>query len=128
MRSKLGLAIICALAFVVPAGAHHSHGNYVDTFTDITGIVKEVHLVVPHSWVYMEVKNAAGEAELWALEATGPRGLENNGITKDTLRFGERAKVRCYRLRDNTNGCLLGFLTPLHGDVARGHNVEKEWD
>ena len=25
-------------------------------------------------------------------------------------------------------GCLLGFVTPTHGDVARGHGVEREWD
>ena len=31
-----------------------------------------------------------------------PRGLEGNG--------------------------LLGFVTPTHGDMARGHGVEKEWD
>ena len=49
MRSTLAVAIICAVSFVIPAGAHHSHGNYVDTFTDIAGVVKEVHLVVPHS-------------------------------------------------------------------------------
>lgn len=23
---------------------------------------------------------------------------------------------------------LLGFMTPMHGDEARGHGVEKEWD
>jgi len=22
----------------------------------------------------------------------------------------------------------LGFVTPIHGDMARGHGVEKEWD
>ena len=49
MRFKLGLglAAICAVAFAMPAWAHHSHGNYVDTFMDIQGVVKEVHLVVP---------------------------------------------------------------------------------
>jgi hypothetical protein len=30
--------------------------------------------------------------------------------------------------RDGSNGCLLGFLTPMHGDTVRGHGVEKEWD
>jgi hypothetical protein len=123
------LAVLCAVTLALPAWAHHSHNNYATSeFTFIEGTVKEIHFLNPHSWVYMEVKNAAGEAELWALEATGPRGLENRGITKETLRIGERAKVRCHRLRDNTNGCLLGFLTPLHGDSARGHGVEKEWD
>ena len=123
------LAALCAVTLALPAWAHHSHNNYsTSDFTQIEGTVKEIHFLNPHSWVYMEVNNAKGEPELWALEATGPRGLENNGITKDTLRIGEKAKVRCHRLRDNTNGCLLGFLTPLHGDTARGHGVEKEWD
>ena len=40
----------------------------------------------------------------------------------------DRIKVRCHLLRDGNNGCLLDFVTPQHGDVARGHGVEKEWD
>src|SRR2546426_9990991 len=61
MRFKLviGVALICAAAFALPAWPHHSHGNYEDTFMDIEGVVKEVHLVVPHSWIYMEVKEAS---------------------------------------------------------------------
>ena len=130
MRFKLsiGLAASCAVAFALSAWAHHSHGNYVDTFTDLEGVVKEVHLVVPHSWVYLEVKDAKGESQTWALEATGRTGLERIGVTRDYLKPGDRAKVRCHRLRDGSNGCLLGFVTPLHGDAARGHGVEKEWD
>ena len=34
----------------------------------------------------------------------------------------------CILFKDGSNGCLLGFVTPLHGDVARGHGVEKNWD
>ena len=123
------LAVIGAVMLAVPVFAHHSHNNYqTSEFTQIEGTVKEIHFLNPHSWVYLEVKNPQGEAELWALEATGPRGLENRGITKETLKIGERAKVRCHRMRDNSTGCLLGFLTPMHGDAARGHGVEKEWD
>ena len=73
----LGLTAVCVLALGLPMGAHHSHGNYVDTFMDIQGVVKEVHLVVPHSWVYLEVKDAkSGEPQIWALEATGRTGLQ----------------------------------------------------
>jgi len=31
-------------------------------------------------------------------------------------------------LRDGGHGCLLGFVTPMHGDKARGDGVEIEWD
>ncbi len=36
--------------------------------------------------------------------------------------------VRCHLLRDGSNGCLLGYVTPMHGDPVRGDGVELEWD
>ena len=123
MRAKvsLGVAAIGVLLYVVSARAHHSHGAYVDTFMDVQGVVKEVHLVVPHSWVYIEVKNPKGEAEVWALEATGRTGLERIGVTAMSVSVGDTVKARCHRLRDGSNGCLLGFLKAKDGTV-------KDWD
>jgi hypothetical protein len=114
------------------AAAHHSHGNYdMKDFTFLEGVVKELHLMNPHSWVYIEVKDAKdqkGEPIVWALEATSAVGLARNKIPKDLIRVGDMVKVRCHRLRDGENGCLLGYLTPLHGDQARGTGVERLWD
>jgi len=121
MRLRLGLAAVVSVLFALPAGAHHSHGNYVDSFTDITGVVKEVHLLLPHSWVYLEVKGKTGEAELWALEATGRNGLERIGVTKEYVKPGDTIKARCHVLRDGSNGCLLGFLKAKDGTT-------KDWD
>jgi Family of unknown function (DUF6152) len=126
MRFKLslafGLGVIFAVAVSFPAWAHHSHGNYItDTFIDLEGVVKEVHLVVPHSWVYLEVKDAKGEPEVWALEATGRTGLERIGVTRDYVKPGDTVKARCHKLRDGSNGCLLGFLKAKDGTV-------KDWD
>jgi hypothetical protein len=102
--------------------AHHSHGNYVDSFTDIEGVVKEVHLLLPHSWVYLEVKGkSGGEAEIWALEATGRGGLERIGVSKEYIKPGDTVKARCHVLRDGSNGCLLGFLKGKDGSI-------KDWD
>ena len=125
----LGLVGAFAVCLALPVWAHHSHQNYaVSDFKMLEGKVTEVHYLNPHSWVYIEVKNAKGEPELWSLEATNPRGLEMRGIKKDTIKVGEPVKVRCHRQRDGANGCLLGFLTPMHGDASRGHGVEVEWD
>ncbi len=123
------LAAVCAVTFAVPVWAHHSHVNYaVSDFTFLEGTITEILYLNPHSWVYLEVEDANGESAVWSLEATGPRGLEGNGITREDVTVGDAVTVRCHRLRDNANGCLLGFMTPMHGDVARGHGVEKEWD
>ena len=120
MRLILGLATICALALVMPTAAHHSHGNYTDGTMDIEGVVKEVHLVVPHSYVYIDVKKGA-TAETWVLEATSRSGLEKIGVTRDYLKPGDAIKARCHQLRDGSNGCLLGFLKGPDG-------VVKDWD
>ena len=125
----LGAAALCALMLAVPLGAHHSHGNYdLATWTNMEGVVKQVILVVPHSIVYMDVKDQKGEVTTWSLEATGIRGVLANGVKKEDVQAGDRIKVRCHLLRDGSPGCLLGFITPDHGDKARGHGVELEWD
>jgi len=121
MRFRLSIAVLCAVFFALPVAAHHSHGNYMDTFSDMTGVVKEVHLVVPHSWVYMEVKDAKGQPQIWALEATGRNGLERIGVTRDYIKPGDTIKVRCHPLRDGSRGCLLGFLKAPSGQV-------HDWD
>ena len=120
MRFKLVLAAMCALAFALPAVAHHSHGNYTDGTIDVEGVVKEVHLVVPHSYVYIDVTKD-GATETWVLEATSRQGLERIGVTREYLKVGDKVKARCHQLRDGAAGCLLGFLKGPDG-------VVKNWD
>jgi hypothetical protein len=124
--------VAAALALLVvsaPVLAHHSHANYdISKWLVIEGTVKQVVLIAPHSIVYLDVKNDRGETAIWALEATAPAGILGNGVKREDVRAGDAIKARCHQLRDGANGCLLGFITPLHGDVARGHGVEREWD
>ena len=120
MRAHLLVAAFAVFA-AVSLSAHHSHGNYEETFHDIEGVVTELHLLVPHSWIYLEVKSASGPPQVWALEATSRQGLEKIGVTRDTLKVGDRVKVRCHPLRDKSNGCLLGFLKAPDGTI-------KDWD
>jgi len=117
----LGLGVICAVALVLPASAHHSHGSYKQDFIDVQGTVMEVQLINPHSWVYLEVKGANGEAAIWALEATGRAGLAKLGVVPGYLNPGDTIKVRCHQLRDESEGCLLGFVQAADGSI-------KDWD
>ena len=115
------LAAVAVMCFTVSVTAHHSHGQYEETFRDIQGVVKELHLLTPHSWIYLEVMDAGGAPQLWALEATSRTGLERIGVTRESLKVGDTVKARCHALRDKTSGCLLGFLKAPDGSV-------KDWD
>jgi hypothetical protein len=121
MRLKCSVAAVALVLFALPVSAHHSHGNYRDSMSDLTGVVKEVHLVAPHSWVYVEAKDANGTPQVWALEGSSRSGLEKIGVTRDYLKVGDTIKVRCYALRDGSPGCLLGFIKAADGSV-------KDWD
>lgn len=102
------------------ATAHHSHGNYAAEFTDVEGVVREVHLINPHSWIYLDVEAADG-TEIWALEAASRNFLERIGIEDGDLAPGAPIKVRCHPLRDGSRGCLLGFVKTPDGTVT-------DWD
>ena len=122
------VAGLCVAGLGAPLVAHHSHANYdITTWTVLEGTVKQLVLMAPHSIVYLEVKDQKGAAT-WALEAANQRTILNNGVKAQDVRPGDPVKVRCHMLRDGARGCLLGFITPMHGDAARGHGVELEWD
>ncbi|HEV8395768.1 MAG TPA: DUF6152 family protein [Vicinamibacterales bacterium] len=126
------VALLCVAvlaARIATLSAHHSHANYdVTTWTVMEGTVKQLVLMAPHSIVYLEVKDDKGTVATWALEATNQRAILNNGVKREDVRPGDHVKVRCHLLRDGAKGCLLGFITPMHGDAARGNGVEIEWD
>lgn len=123
------IALVCAVGLTAPVGAHHSHGNYdTSKWTVMEGVVKQIVFIAPHSIVHLDVKNAKGETTTWALEATNPQTIFLKGLKREDVRAGDTVRVRCHVLRDGNAGCLLGFVTPLHGDLARGHGVEREWD
>jgi hypothetical protein len=122
-------ASLAALVLAAPALAHHSHASYdISKWIVLEGTVKRVTLIAPHSVVYLDVKDERGETATWALEATAPAGILANGVKREDVRAGDAIKARCHQLRDGANGCLLGFITPLHGDAARGTGVERQWD
>jgi hypothetical protein len=124
-----GLCVAVLAARMATLSAHHSHANYdVTTWTVMEGTVKQLVLMAPHSVVYLEVKDDKGTVATWALEATNQRAILNNGVKREDVRPGDHVKVRCHLLRDGAKGCLLGFVTPMHGDAARGNGVEIEWD
>ncbi len=125
----LGLAAICAVLLALPAWAHHSHSNYdLTEWVEFEGTLRQMHYLNPHSFLFVEIEDEAGDSAVWTLEATGPMGIEQNGAKREDVRPGDTIGVRCHLLVDGSKGCLLGFVTPLHGDPERGHGVAIEWD
>ena len=100
------LAGITLLLSPPPARAHHAFAAEFDEkkpikFPDAT--VTKVMLINPHSWIYVDVKQADGKVENWAIEAGSPNILMRRGITKDTLKVGEKIVIEGYQSKDGTH-------------------------
>ena len=53
------------------------------------GVVTELHLLTPHSWMYVEVAKPDGQKQLWALEAGGQARLLKIGVSAENSRPGD---------------------------------------
>lgn len=110
MRTRLtvGTAVIAGMAMLLsqsPVWAHHAFsaefdGNRPVKFVD--AIVTRVQLINPHSWIYVDVKGADGKVENWAIEMGSPNILMRRGITKDTVKAGQKIKVDGYQSKDGS--------------------------
>jgi len=128
-RSFVLGAFLAAAIIVAPAHAHHSQAMYdTNTWVSMEGTVKQVLWVFPHAWVHVEVRNERNEVAVWALEGANPNAIREAGVSRESIRANDRIRFRCHPMRDGSEACVLGFVTPLHGDAARGHGVEKAWN
>ena len=62
-----------------------------------------MQLINPHSWIYVDVKGADGKIENWAIEAGSPNILMRRGITKDTVKAGQKIVVEGYQSKDGSH-------------------------
>ena len=118
-------AVIGTVLLVVPAAAHHSSTSYeMNKIIVLEGTVKQLIVLNPHSFFYFDVKDDKGQVVTWVGEAVSAASLKRKGFQPTDFRAGDPIRVRCSPLVDGSPGCHLGWVTPLHGDVARGHGIE----
>ena len=125
MRFKsIAFAAAAVALLSIPAWAHHSHSNYdTNEFIALSGTITEMAWTNPHVWVYMEVADAQGRPHMWALEGGRVTSLMRGGWQRDSMKPGDKVSVRCHRVRDGSDGCLLGFVTNINGTA-----MDKEFD
>lgn len=106
MTSKLSALLAATLAILgtQSAGAHHSFAAEFDAASpiELSGTVTKVAWANPHTFFYIDVTNAKGEIENWALEMGSPNGLMRRGWTRDTMKIGALVTVTGSRAKDGS--------------------------
>ena len=96
---------VAALVAVAPLLAHHSEAAEFDATkpVKVSGVVKKVEWTNPHIWFYVEGKDEiSGQSATWGFSGAAPNGLRRRGITRDTLKVGDKVNVQGIRAKDGS--------------------------
>jgi Family of unknown function (DUF6152) len=104
MRTWLVLLAALALLGTVPASGHHSFAAYYfeDQSVAIEGDVVELDYRNPHAWVHVMALDLNGKTQKVSAEWASPGRLNQQGITKDTLKPGDRVIITGSPSRDES--------------------------
>jgi hypothetical protein len=93
---------VVLFAAAMPARAHHSFAAVFDANQPVTvrGVITAVRLENPHSWFFLDVKDANGKVEKWSFEGSTPTSLIRSGLKPGTIKAGDEVTVKGYRARD----------------------------
>ena len=95
------------------AAAHHSFSAAFDMTKPVTvkGTIVQVRLENPHSWFFLDVKDASGKVERWAFEAGTPSGMIRNGFKPGIIKQGVEVTIKGFHARDQSQN--MGMLREL---------------
>jgi hypothetical protein len=103
MSHKFYLAVsgVALLLAVKPAAAHHSFAAEFDVTKSIKvhGTVTKMEWVNPHSWIYVDVRDADGKVTNWHFELGAPSALFRNGWKKDSIPAGLEVDILAYQAK-----------------------------
>ncbi len=83
-----GLLSLAALFFLVsiPVIAHHGPAEYdTTTQTALKGTITDFQFMNPHSVIFFDVKDAAGNVQKWSAEALSATSMVRQGWSKTMM-------------------------------------------
>jgi hypothetical protein len=110
MKSRLfALMFVAILVFGATAYAHHSFaGSYIeDKSVTLEGKVIQFDIRNPHSFINIEVVGKDGKAARWGGEWGGVTQLSEGGVTKFTLKVGDKVTITGAPSRDSEEHKIL---------------------
>ena len=128
-KITLTLCTVGLLAFSAPAWVHHS-GAMFDPAKEqtISGKVTEFNWTNPHSSFKVEVTDAAGNSEIWAVEMGGPQNLMHDGWKRSSIKPGDKVTVVVHPMRDGKPGGAYVSITLADGTVLKGSGGSQSYE
>src|SRR6187549_748829 len=120
LKLSLAVAGLAGIGYALPSSAHHAFATEFDSSKPLVveGTVTRARLVNPHSWIYLDVKNADGTVTNWGFEFGTPLSLKAHGIERADVAFGTKLRLSGFRAK---NGGAFGYAAAVA--FADGHQV-----
>jgi hypothetical protein len=116
------------IALTPNASAHHSATMFEQTKTiTLEGVVKEFQWSNPHSWLLIDVKDAAGKLTTWGFEAEGPSTLQRAGIRPSEFPIGTKVTMTGRPMKDGRPAAIWVLAVRADGkrfEPGRGFQVK----
>ena len=98
-----GAALLAAVALglAAPVAAHHAFSAEFDSQkpVELRGVITRIQWTNPHSWIFVEVKDASGTVTPWAVEFGAPYSLMQKGLRRTDFPIGVEVTVKGYRAK-----------------------------
>jgi hypothetical protein len=108
-------------AFSTPAFVHHSGAMFDgEKVVTIKGTVTEFSWTNPHASFRVDVPNAKGQLESWAIEMNSPNNLVHEGWKRTSIKPGDKVTVKINPLRDGRPGGRYIGITLADGKYLGG--------
>jgi len=106
MKFKLTFSLsLGILLSAIPVLGHHSFAREYDGSKPITlkGSVTMLDFVNPHSWLYIDIKDAKGTTVSWGIELGPMHDLKLQGWSKITLKPGTKVAIEGFPAKNGSN-------------------------
>lgn len=112
-RSLTAIAAGLLLSFSGQLSAHHAFAAEFDGEQpiEIKGLVSKITWVNPHSWLYVDVKDAKGQVTNWGFEFGTPFSLQQKGLNKSSLPPGTEVAIKGFRSKNGKPFAYAALVT-----------------
>jgi hypothetical protein len=101
--------VLLLLGYAAAAAAHHGVANFdLNKEITISGTIRRIDLVNPHSWLYLDVAGDAGGVVAWRCELRGATVLRRSGWSPEMFKAGTTITITGAPDRFEPNTCYLG--------------------
>jgi hypothetical protein len=111
MQRRAGAVVVGVMAWAGAAAGHHSFAQFDYARTErLSGTVRAVDWADPHPSLWIEVPGPGATAGRWQGLFSGTEIMLEKGLTRDTLRPGDKIEVAVHPNRD---GARSGWVIML---------------